>query len=176
MGQRVNGRRRRLEKDLGKRQTRMGVLASLREQVVVLRTMDYSWEGIAAILRIAVEDARDLGKLYRRKTYTYRLTWRSINVLLNGKHAAIGGRTMAQRVRKIAEIAEAYSADELLAEPGIGPSTATDIQLWLEARGSHFRVSDGSDRKESKEPRQDIGGAASDSALRTKPPGFDFIP
>ncbi len=92
-----------------------------------LRTVNYSWEGIAAILRIAVEDARDLGKLHRHRIYTYRLTWRSINVLLNGKHAAIGGWAIAQRLRKTAEIAEAYSADELMAEPGIGPSTATDI-------------------------------------------------
>lgn len=123
-----------------RRKSKRAVLASLREQVMILRTMEYSWEGVASMLRIAVEDARDLGK-HRHRTYTYRLTWRSINVLLNGKYAAIGGRTMAQRVRRIADIAEAYSVDELLAEPGIGPSTMIDVQLWLEARGSAFRTS-----------------------------------
>jgi hypothetical protein len=67
------------------------------------------------------------------------LSRRAVNVLLRGRRATVGGRTIAQRARRLAEIAAAYSLDELNAEPGIGIATAREIELWLEERGLSFR-------------------------------------
>ena len=43
------------------------------------------------------------------------------------------------RAKNLVKIASAYSLQELLEEPGVGAVTATEIQLWLEVRGSHLR-------------------------------------
>jgi hypothetical protein len=64
---------------------------------------------------------------------------RAVNVLLHGRRATVGGRTVAQRAQRLAEIAAAYSRDELKAELGIGTATIQEIQLWLEQRGLSFR-------------------------------------
>ncbi|WP_139221354.1 hypothetical protein [Bosea sp. OK403] len=48
---------------------------------------------------------------------------------------------MSQRAVKLSLIAAAYSAAELLAEPGIGPSRALEIETWLKEQGWTFRLS-----------------------------------
>lgn len=139
-----NNAKKPLHRDnrLGRQSTR-SMLADVREKVMILRTMNFPWTDIASILGITVEDARDLGKFRQRSMHGYRLTWRVLNILLNGKHAEIAGGTIGQRACRLDEIAAAYSRDELLSEPGAGPSTLTDVQLWLESRGLAFRDSDG---------------------------------
>jgi hypothetical protein len=67
------------------------------------------------------------------------LSRRAVNVLLHSRRARVGGRTVAQRAQRLAEIASAYSLDELNAELGIGTATAREIRLWLEERGLSFR-------------------------------------
>jgi hypothetical protein len=67
------------------------------------------------------------------------LTRGAIKALLNGRHAHIGGRTIATRAKNLLKIAASYSWDELLEEPGIGVSTAAEIQLWLEERGASLQ-------------------------------------
>jgi hypothetical protein len=69
---------------------------------------------------------------------TVRLTCRTVQALVKGRHAYIGGRTIPNRAKNLIKIASAYSWDELLEEPHIGPATATEIQLW--ARGTWDRA------------------------------------
>jgi hypothetical protein len=54
----------------------------------------------------------------------------------------MGGRTIPIRAKNLITIASAYSWDELLDEPHIGPATATEIQRWLEEHGSILRNED----------------------------------
>ncbi len=70
------------------------------------------------------------------------LTRRAINALLYWGHAHLGGRTVGSRAKRLPEIAAAYTRDELLREPGIGPATVVEIELWLEERGLKLRLSE----------------------------------
>ncbi len=124
------------------RRPRMSILAKLREGVMVLRTLGYTCDTVARMLRIDKEDVRDLTKLHRDEVHPGRLPRRAINALLNGRYAHIGGKTVAKRARHLAEIATAYSIEELIAEPGIGQVTALEITLWLESKGLTFRRDD----------------------------------
>ena len=71
------------------------------------------------------------------------LTRRALNALLRGRHARLGGATAASRGKRLVEIASAYTREELLAEPGVGSFTATEIELWLRAHGRGLRSSNG---------------------------------
>ncbi|HWK38923.1 MAG TPA: hypothetical protein VNR88_08410 [Hyphomicrobium sp.] len=102
--------------------------------------LDYAT--IAKRLSISLEDARALSPKTFNPDATPRLTRHAIKALLNGKHARRGGTTIATRARNLLKIASAYSWDELLEEPGIGAAKATEIQLWLEERGTHLRGRD----------------------------------
>jgi len=46
---------------------------------------------------------------------------------------------LSQRAEKLSLIAAAYSAAELLAEQGIGPTRAREIEIRLNEQGSVFR-------------------------------------
>ena len=69
----------------------------------------------------------------------HQLSRRAITALLHGRHASVGGTTVAKRARHLARIAAAYTRDELLAERGVGASVATEIQQWLEAQHLSLR-------------------------------------
>lgn len=71
-----------------------------------------------------------------------RLNRHAINVLLNGRHANVGGKTTATRAKNLLKIASAYSLEELLAEPGVGPVIALEIQAWLAQGGASLRPVD----------------------------------
>jgi DNA uptake protein ComE-like DNA-binding protein len=60
----------------------------------------------------------------------------AINALVRGRHAKIGGHSRASRAKHLLKIASAYSWEELLSEPGIGPVTAAKIKAWVEAQGA----------------------------------------
>lgn len=68
-----------------------------------------------------------------------RLRRQAIDALLKGQHANVGGKTTAARAKHLLKIAVAYSWEELLREPGIGPVIAKEIQLWLTEQGASLR-------------------------------------
>lgn len=88
------------------------------------------------------EEAHALSSRLNKVQATVRLTRRAVQALVKGRHAHIGGRTIPIRAKNLITIASAYSWDELLDEPHIGPATATEIQLWLEEHGSALRNED----------------------------------
>lgn len=69
-----------------------------------------------------------------------RLRRHAVKALLNGRHASLGGRRIAERAKNLIKIAAAYSMDELLGEPGVGNVTAAEIQLWLKEQGETLRI------------------------------------
>jgi hypothetical protein len=76
-----------------------------------------------------------------RENMPHRLSRAARNVLLHGRYAHMGGRSLSQRAAKLILIAAAYSAAELLAEPGIGSTRALEIERWLKEQGLTFRSS-----------------------------------
>lgn len=114
-------------------------LAWLRDEVAVLRALGLDHCRIAAQLDIEEHDVRAFCPKPSEKTPCRNLPRRAVEVLLHGRHAALGGRTVARRSRHLVEIAEAYTWDELMAEPGVGSVTANQIRLWLEERGAALR-------------------------------------
>lgn len=123
------------------RHTRKNLLAQIREEVTVLHTLGYDHESIARELRITPEDVRLFCPTFREKTSRRNLSRRALNALLHGRHASIGGKTLAKRAKHLVEIAMAYSAEELEAEPGVGIVTAMEIRHWLEAHHLAMRAS-----------------------------------
>lgn len=121
------------------RRPRRNLLTRLREQIAILRLLDVDHATIAKTLRISVEDVRALRPKINQSATTRQLTRHAIRALVKGRHARIGGHTISSRAKSLIAIASAYSWDELVGEPGIGPATATAIQLWLEEHGSHLR-------------------------------------
>lgn len=121
------------------RHTRKNFLAQIREEVTVLHTLGFDHDAIAREVRITPDDARLLCPTIREKSSRRNLSRRALNALLHGKHAEIGGKTLAKRAKHLVEIARAYSADELSAEPGVGSVTAMEIRYWLEQRGLSLR-------------------------------------
>lgn len=122
------------------RRTRRAILARLRDNITIMRTIGFDHDAIAQALGISKEDSRVLSPKIYRPLATPRLTRHAINALLNGRHARLGGKTIPARAKNLLKIASAYSWDELLEEPGIGVSTASEIQLWLEERGAALRA------------------------------------
>lgn len=110
-------------------------LALLHDEVAVLRALGMDHRRIAAQLDIEEHDVRVFSPQPREKTLRRNLSRRALDALLHGRHASLGGRTVAKRSRCLVEIASAYTWDELLSEPGVGTVTASEIRLWLEERG-----------------------------------------
>lgn len=77
-----------------------------------------------------------LSDTFETPTPTLTINRSAINALLSGRHAKIGGHSRAVRARNLLKIASSYTWDELLAESGIGPVTATEIKTWVERQGS----------------------------------------
>ncbi|OJU26470.1 MAG: hypothetical protein BGN91_01575 [Nitrobacter sp. 62-13] len=114
-------------------------LAWLRDEVTVLRALGMDHRRIAAQLDIEEHDVRAFCPKPSEKSPSRNLPRRAIDVLLHGRHASLGGRTVAKRSRHLVEIASAYTWDELLSEPGVGTVTANQIRLWLEERGASLK-------------------------------------
>lgn len=110
-------------------------LSRLRDEIAVLTAMAFDRTEIARALGVAEDDVQALGPKTRKGTMRRDLTCRALNALLHGRHARLGGRTVSSRAKRLVEIASAYTRDELLMEPGVGTVTATEIELWLKARG-----------------------------------------
>lgn len=123
------------------RRATRSILARLRDNIAILRTIGFDHATIAQTLAISEEESRVLSPKIYKPAATPRLTRHAIKALLNGRHAHIGGKAIPTRARNLLKIAAAYSWDELLEERGIGVSTAAEIQLWLEERGAALRVS-----------------------------------
>ncbi|GEC17488.1 hypothetical protein [Nitrobacter winogradskyi] len=96
---------------------------------------------IAAQLDIEEHDVRVFSPKPKEKLLRRNLPRRAIEALLHGRHASLGGRTVAKRSRHLVKIASAYTWEELMAEPGVGTVTASEIRLWLEERGCSLRPS-----------------------------------
>ena len=94
---------------------------------------------IAAQLDIAEHDVRAFCPKPKEKILRRHLPRRAVEALLHGRHASIGGRTVAKRSRYLVEIASAYTWNELMSESGVGTVTASEIRLWLEERGAALR-------------------------------------
>jgi len=107
--------------------------------MAVLRAVGLGVREIAERLDIEEHDVRVFSPKPQENVLRRRLSRRALNALLQGRHASIGGRTVAKRSRHLVEIASAYTWDELLSEPGVGSVTANQIRLWLEERRSHLR-------------------------------------
>lgn len=114
-------------------------LALLRDEVTVLRALGMDHRRIAAQLDIEEHDVRAFCRKPKEKFLRRNLPRRAVEALLHGRHASLGGRTVAKRSRYLVEIASAYTWDELLFEPGVGTVTASEIRLWLEERGAALR-------------------------------------
>lgn len=63
-----------------------------------------------------------------------------LTILLAGRHASLGGRSLRDRAANLARIASAYSRAELEAEKGIGPARAAEVEHWLAGQGFSLRV------------------------------------
>lgn len=86
-----------------------------------------------------------------------RLPQNAIAVLLNGRHAGVGGKTPRMRGQNLLRIAASYTREELLAEKGIGPHTVKLIEVWLKTQGLALRQEAGgcARRDDADRQRQD---------------------
>ncbi len=111
----------------------------MREEVTILHTIGLDYAAIGRALGISAEDARALCQSLRERALRRHLTRRTLNTLLQGRPAYIGGKTISRRAKHLVEIASAYTPDKLLCEPRVGQVTVTEIQLWLEKRDASLR-------------------------------------
>ena len=117
-------------------------LSWLRDEVAILRTLGMDHRRIAAQLDIEEHDVRAFCPKPSEKAPRRNLPRRAVEALLHGRHASLGGRTVAKRSRHLDVIATAYTWEELLSEPGVGSVTASEIKLWTEGQGASLRASD----------------------------------
>ncbi|MGV6875612.1 hypothetical protein ACUSIJ_23360 [Pseudochelatococcus sp. B33] len=135
---------------------RRRMLANLRKEVGKLHDAGYSTSVIAQALGISPRDAsafcpkpsKDILEIKRLRDEVgqwKKLPDRAIRILLRGRYAYLGGNTDEARARALSRIAAAYTMAELLEEPGIGHSTAIQIELWLEHIGLHLKADNRAD-------------------------------
>ncbi|WP_347265043.1 hypothetical protein [Nitrobacter sp.] len=117
-------------------------LSWLRDEVAILRTLGMDHRRIAAQLDIEEHDVQAFCPKPKEKILRRNLSRRAVEALLHGRHASLGGRTVAKRSRHLDVIATAYTWDELMSESGVGTVTASEIRLWLEERGAALRSSE----------------------------------
>lgn len=122
-------------------ETRRSLFAKMREEVEILHAFGLKHLDIAAVLEITMEDARALCPSTRGRPLTRVLSRRALTALLRGRHAAVGGQTLAERAQHLTKIASAYTEQELANEPRIGAVTVMEIALWLNDKGLSFRPS-----------------------------------
>jgi hypothetical protein len=122
------------------RRTPRRLLAELRNEITVMRSVGFDYAMIGRALGISQEDTRALSSKTEQQ-HEQRLRRHAIEALLRGRYAYLGGKPTATRARNLLTIACAYSFDELLQEPGVGTVTAMEIQLWLEERGLSLQPS-----------------------------------
>lgn len=106
-----------------------------RDDIDMLYRLGFHMRTIAQMLDIAADDVR----LVCPQSAKRRLSRRAFNVLMNGRHAAVGGWTAQSKAKSLATIAAAYTVEELGAEPGVGSVVLSEIELWLEEQGMQFR-------------------------------------
>lgn len=123
------------------RRGRRNLLTRLRDEITILRTIEFDHVSIGKALRISPEDTRALSPKTNKQNQPQHLKRHAIHALLKGRYAHLGGKTIPKRAKNLLKIATAYSWDELLEEPGVGVVTATEVQLWLEESESHLRIS-----------------------------------
>lgn len=123
-------------------------LGRLRDEVAVLRAVGFRVSEIAGRLDIEEHDVRAFCPKPQEKVLRRSLSRRAVEALLHGRHASVGGRTIAKRSRHLVEIASAYTWDELLSESGVGTVTTSEIRLWLEERGCS--LAEGADKNDAK--------------------------
>ena len=119
------------------------------KQAAGLRARGLSYLDIGRLMNISPILARDLARRYERDRQRAQLAQGPVNLpqrailnLVVGKYGSMFGATTDERLMRIADIATAYTWDELLAEEGIGLKTAWVIRLWLQSQGRGLRVSD----------------------------------
>lgn len=133
-------------------------LSWLRDEVAILRAVGLDQGQIATVLDIEEHDVWVFCPKPRERLLRRNLPRRAVEALLHGRHASVGGRTVAKRSRHLVEIASAYTWDELLSEPGVGTVAASEIRLWLEERGCSLRPSpEGESNSYRSTPTPDIG-------------------
>jgi hypothetical protein len=124
------------------RRTRRNLLARLRDDILIMRTIGFDQASIGEALKISPKDVRALSRKAHKQVASRNLTPHAIEALLMGCYGHLGGKTIATRAKNLGKIASAYSLQELLEEPGVGAVTAMEIQLWLEERGYALRDED----------------------------------
>jgi hypothetical protein len=72
------------------RRPRRNLLTRLREQISILRLLDFDHATIGKTLRISEEDVRALSPKINQAATTRQLTRHAIRALVNGRHARIG--------------------------------------------------------------------------------------
>lgn len=119
-------------------------LRDLRARACELRAQKLDYGQIGEILGVSAIRARDLVMQAKRErdgaALPSGLSRRAILALVVGRHGAIGGETIRSRFKRLAEIAAAYTWNELLAEEGVGKKTATEISRWLKSQGLSLRA------------------------------------
>ncbi len=121
---------------------RRSFLSWLRDEVAILRALGMDHRRIAALLNIEEHDVRAFCPKPSETAPRRNLPRRAVEALLHGRHASLGGRSVAKRSRHLAVIATAYTWEELLSEPGVGSVSANQILLWLEERGKTLKKSE----------------------------------
>jgi len=117
----------------------------LRERAARLRAKGLSYAAIGEQLGISPIRARDIALQYQKESERRRaqegpaLPRRAVSSLLLGRYAHRVSRLVPEGAMRMAVIAAAYTWDDLLAEPGIGPKSAKLIHGWLQLQGLDFR-------------------------------------
>ncbi len=123
-------------------------LGEARQRASQLRDRGMTYVEIGAVLGVPAIRARDLCRQYDRYSELspsgsrwMELSMRAVMALLTGKHAKRVGGNADDRIARLLEIAAAYTARELVRQEGVGASTATEIETWVQSKGISLRRS-----------------------------------
>lgn len=78
-------------------------------RVAVLLAIGLDRAEVARKLNLSEADVRALGPNTSSRLMRRHLTRRAVNALLNGRHAHLGGRTVANRAKSLIKIASAHT-------------------------------------------------------------------